>query len=62
MRKTILYKVVVIFSVLLFFQCANRGTANGGEKDTTPPVIISEMPKNFSTNFSGNEIKIYFNI
>ena len=60
MRETILYKAVVIFSVLLFFQCANRGTANGGEKDVTPPMIVSEVPENFSTNFSGNEIKIYF--
>ena len=40
MRETILYKAVVIFSVLLFFQCANRGTANGGEKDVTPPMIV----------------------
>ena len=60
MRKTILYRTVVIFFVFLFFQCANRGTASGGEKDITPPFIISEMPENFSTNFSGNEIKIYF--
>jgi uncharacterized protein (DUF2141 family) len=60
MRKTILYRIVVIFFVFLFFHCANRGTASGGEKDITSPVIISEMPENFSTNFSGNEIKIYF--
>ena len=61
MRKTILYRTVVIFFVFLFFQCANRGTASGGEKDITPPVIVSEIPENFSTNFSANEIKIYFN-
>ena len=60
MRKIILCRIVVIFCVFLFFQCANRGTASGGEKDITPPVIISEMPENFSTNFSDNEIKIYF--
>lgn len=60
MHKTILYRTVVVFLVFLFFQCANRGTASGGEKDITPPVIISEIPENFSTNFSGNEIKIYF--
>ena len=44
----------------IFFDCANRGTASGGEKDVTPPVIIKEEPENFSTNFSANEIKIYF--
>lgn len=60
MRKTILYRIVVIFFVFLLFQCANRGTASGGEKDIEPPVIISEVPENFSTNFSVKEIKIYF--
>ena len=60
MRKTILCKVVVIFFVFLFFHCANRGTANGGEKDTNPPLVVSEVPENFSTNFVAKEIKIYF--
>ena len=45
---------------MLIFQCANRGTASGGPKDNTPPVVLNEVPKNFSTNFNANEIKIYF--
>lgn len=46
---------------LILFRCANRGTASGGEKDITPPVIVKEVPENFSTNFDATEIKIFFN-
>ncbi|MDP5082248.1 MAG: Ig-like domain-containing protein [Winogradskyella sp.] len=40
--------------------CANRGNPSGGEKDIAPPVILKVTPKNFSTNFKGDEIRIYF--
>ncbi len=36
------------------------GYPTGGEKDTSPPVIISESPKNASINFNGQEIIIKF--
>ena len=45
---------------LIFSQCANRGTASGGPKDETPPVIIKSIPENFSLNFDSKEILIYF--
>ena len=45
---------------LLCAQCANRGTPSGGEKDITPPIIVKSEPENYSTNFTSNEIKIYF--
>ena len=41
--------------------CANRGRPSGGEKDVTPPEILKAVPENYSTNFKGDEIKIYFN-
>ncbi|QNK76612.1 Ig-like domain-containing protein [Winogradskyella sp. PAMC22761] len=54
-----------IISILLIsisiVSCANRGTPTGGEKDILPPEIISSNPKNFSTNFKGDEITIQFN-
>lgn len=53
----------IFFTVLLsitFTNCAKRGTITGGFKDTIAPKIISSYPKNFSTNFKGNEIKINF--
>ncbi|WP_178990769.1 Ig-like domain-containing protein [Winogradskyella schleiferi] len=40
--------------------CANRGNPTGGEKDIEPPIITESDPENYSTNFKGNEIRIYF--
>lgn len=45
---------------LLFIGCAKRGTITGGAKDTIPPVLINSNPKNFTTNFKDNFIKITF--
>ena len=57
------YKLLVFVSVIILstIGCANRGTPSGGEKDIIPPEIIKSVPENFSTNFKGDEIKIYFN-
>lgn len=40
--------------------CAKRGTITGGAKDTLAPKLIRSVPKNFSTNFKGNEVILYF--
>jgi len=60
MLKTIQNLVLLVTISLVLFQCANRGTTQGGPKDETPPVIIKEDPANFSINFEANEIRIYF--
>ncbi|MBC7439785.1 MAG: Ig-like domain-containing protein, partial [Flavobacterium sp.] len=50
-----------LFLMLIFIVgCAKRGTITGGEKDTIAPVLISSIPKNFSVNFTGKEVKLYF--
>lgn len=57
-----LFQKVFLFCVLInLLNCANRGSISGGEKDLVPPEIMRTEPENFSTNFSGNEIRIYFN-
>lgn len=40
--------------------CAKRGSITGGLKDTLGPILKISFPKNFSTNFKGNEIKLTF--
>jgi len=45
---------------LIIISCANRGNPSGGPKDVTPPKIVKSTPKNYTTNFNGKEIKIYF--
>lgn len=54
------FKYVFFILVLFTISCARRGTITGGLKDTIAPVMKSSLPKNFSTNFNGKEIKIYF--
>lgn len=60
MRINFLRFLFSILFVITIVSCANRGTPTGGEKDIEPPLILKEMPENFSTNFKGDEIKIYF--
>lgn len=50
----------IIICCFLFIGCAKRGSITGGLKDTIPPVLIQSMPKNFSTDFKGKEIKLVF--
>lgn len=45
---------------ITFTGCAKRGTITGGPKDTIPPAILNSSPKNYTTNFNGEEIKITF--
>lgn len=45
---------------MLIVSCAKRGTITGGDKDITPPKIISSNPKNLSTQFNAKTIKINF--
>lgn len=55
------YNYISLLIICLFLaNCANRGRPTGGEKDITPPVIIKSEPENFSTNFTGKEIRITF--
>lgn len=40
--------------------CAKKGTPDGGQRDTIPPVIVRSSPENYSINFTGSEIEIRF--
>ncbi|MGJ5642708.1 Ig-like domain-containing protein [Formosa sp. S-31] len=61
MNNTLSNFLFIIACCLLIANCANRGTPSGGEKDIEPPVLVRSEPKNFTTNFNAQEIKIYFN-
>ena len=60
MIKTLSNFILALLIAILFIHCANRGRPEGGPKDKMPPTIISSSPENYSTNFDGKEIKIYF--
>ncbi|MCF7559877.1 Ig-like domain-containing protein [Sabulilitoribacter multivorans] len=60
MNKTLSNFILAAVIGFIFINCANRGTPDGGPKDDTPPTIVKSEPENFSTNFTGNEIRVYF--
>ena len=53
-------KYLLLLLILIMVSCAKRGNITGGLKDTLAPVLKSSYPKNFSTEFKGNEIKLTF--
>ena len=54
------FKYIFFLLLLTTIGCAKRGSITGGSKDTIAPVLKMSFPKNFSTNFKGNEIKLTF--
>lgn len=61
MHKKVLQVLVLIVITIVLASCANRGNPSGGPKDEEAPVIVRSSPENFTTNFKGKEIRIYFN-
>jgi hypothetical protein len=53
-------KYIFFLLTLFMASCAKRGSITGGLKDTLAPVLQSSIPKNFSTEFKGNTIKLTF--
>jgi uncharacterized protein (DUF2141 family) len=53
-------KYIFFLLILLTISCAKRGSITGGLKDTIAPVLKMSFPKNFNTNFKGDEIKLVF--
>lgn len=54
-------KASLLLLFVVLFSCAKRGNIEGGKKDTIPPQLRMSFPKNGSTNFNQNEIKLVFN-
>ncbi len=47
-------------ATLLLFGCANVVSPQGGPVDEDPPQVINSTPPNFSTNYDGQDIRIFF--
>ncbi len=60
MKHRLLYVPILFLFLLSFVDCAKKGAPSGGKKDSIPPVIVKSSPENYSTLFTGNEIKITF--
>ena len=60
MRKKLSNFFFIVAVSAFLINCANRGTPQGGEKDTEPPIVVKSEPENYSINFEAKEIKVYF--
>ncbi len=56
--RNIFVAAVALFSL---YSCANIGQPTGGPKDVTPPKVVETKPENYSKNFKGGKIEIFFN-
>jgi hypothetical protein len=61
-KKSIFFNVTIItFSLTLFvYGCASMQSPTGGPKDSIPPKVIIENPKNYTRNFNTKKIEIEF--
>lgn len=60
MNTTLRNFCIVFIVILSFSNCAKKGRPTGGAKDSIPPVIVKSDPENYTVNFEGDEIRIYF--
>jgi hypothetical protein len=43
------------------YSCARTGMPTGGPIDRSAPIVINTQPDNYSTNYKGGKIEIFFN-
>jgi hypothetical protein len=56
-----LIPIVMIWLASMVSGCASMQSPTGGPKDSIPPEIVKELPKNFTKNFTAKKIEIEFN-
>jgi uncharacterized protein (DUF2141 family) len=57
----LLYVAPALLYLMLASGCAQVGMPTGGPKDTIPPRLLSTLPPEKTTNFTGNKILLEFN-
>src|SRR5665647_3629500 len=62
--RRIIFFILLLLSLIemqsLISGCAQIVAPTGGPRDTLPPVLVSTVPKQPATNFTGNHINLYF--
>jgi len=61
-KNNLIFRIcIVLFWVVLFVSgCASMQSPTGGPKDSIPPSVIEENPKNFTKNFTAKKVEIEF--
>ncbi|AFL83651.1 hypothetical protein Belba_1010 [Belliella baltica DSM 15883] len=57
----LLIKIFSIIIIIILYSCAKQNTPMGGDKDETPPELLSIKPINESTNIKPETIELEFN-
>ena len=55
-----LRSLVTLLTGILLWACANVMAPTGGPRDEDPPVVLRSTPPNYSPNYTGEQIRIYF--
>ena len=58
LRGTLLFPVLIF---IILAACAKISSPSGGPKDITPPIVLNSVPKNGSSNFTGDNFTVSFN-
>ncbi len=58
--QRILGFVFMLLLIAASWQCARRGTPEGGPRDETPPVLLRMEPDSMTINFDADRIRLYF--
>ena len=53
--------VVMAFTAVLMYSCAQMGNIEGGDEDEDPPVLKHSKPKMYSGDFHKKKVKMKFN-
>lgn len=60
--KKLAFNILLGIAISTFiYSCARQGMPNGGPIDRSAPKVINTQPKNYSTNYKGGKIEIFFN-
>jgi hypothetical protein len=52
------FQLIILLFSSLFFGCASMQQPTGGPKDSIPPKVLKESPKNLTRNFKADRISI----
>ncbi len=60
MTKFLTILLLAILVIFLFTNCANQAIVTGGPKDTIPPTLLFQNPKNNEVNYSSKSVTLLF--
>ncbi len=60
MKNPLFPLIVLLLASWLVGACASQGVPTGGPKDELPPKLLSTVPRDQSTNYRGNQVKLVF--